>query len=370
MSRRRLFAIILLAVVVLAGGGLWLAKDRIQDHVATAAMRQVYARALAGDPIAALPDGLHVGLCGSGAPMPDPTRAGPCVAVVAGKRLFVVDSGEGSVRKLSLMNLPPGQVSALFITHYHSDHIADLGELMLQHWGTSTGANRTPLPVYGPTGLDQVLAGFVAAYGLDEGYRVAHHGTKVMPPTGFGAAAHMFAVDRAGPDVVLIDEPDLKVIALPVDHRPVEPAVGYLFIYKGHRVLVSGDTAPSARLEADAKGADILVHEALAPNLVAIQRQEAVKADRANLAAIFHDILGYHTTPEQAAGIAQRAGVRYLLLDHIIPPLPSRALNNVFLGRARDIFHGPVRVGEDGDFLSLPTGSSDIRRTNRLRTFQ
>ena len=222
MSRRRLFTIILLAVLIVGGGGLWLAKDRL----ATEGMRRIYAKALTGDPLAALPDGLHVGLCGAGSPMPDPTRAGPCVAVVAGKRLFVVDSGEGSVRKLSLMNLPPGQVSALFITHCHSDHIADLGELMLQHWGTGVGEARAPLQVYGPTGLDQVLQGFEAAYGLDEGYRVAHHGVKVMPPAGFGGVAHMFAVDRAGPDVVLIDEPDLKVIALPVDHRPVEPAVG------------------------------------------------------------------------------------------------------------------------------------------------
>lgn len=360
MKRLRLVALVVVALALVVGGGLWLARERL----ATAAMGRLYARALNGDPLAALPDGLHVGLCGSGAPMPDPTRAGPCTVVVAGKRMFVVDAGEGSVRKLSLMNLPPGQVSALLLTHFHSDHIADVGELMLQHWGT--GAAQSPLPVYGPTGVEQVVQGFNAAYALDDGYRVAHHGPKVMPPAGAGGVAHPFAIDRAGPDVTLIDEPDLKVIAFPVDHRPVEPAVGYLFIYKGRRVVVSGDTAPSARLEAAAKGADVLVHEALAPNLVAIQRREAIKAGRANLAAIFHDILSYHTTPEQAAGIAQRAGVRYLLYTHIIPPLPSRALNSAFLGRSPEIFHGTLRVGEDGDFLTLPAGSTEIRRDNRL----
>lgn len=364
MKRRNVVILCLVGIIILVAGGVWLERGRL----ATAAMGRMYEKALSSDPLASLPDGLHVGLCGSGAPMPDPTRAGPCVVVIAGQRMFVVDTGEGSVRKLALMGLPPGRISAVFITHFHSDHIADLGELMLQHWGT--GAAQTPVPIYGPTGVDQVVQGFMAAYGLDEGYRVAHHGPKVMPPTGFGGVPHAFAVDRTKPDVVLIDEPDLKVIALPVDHRPVEPAVGYLFIYKGRKVLVSGDTAPSARLEADAKGVDVLVHEALAPNLVAIQRAAALKAGRANLAAIFHDILGYHTTPEQAAGIAQRAGVRYLLLDHIIPPLPSRALNEAFLGRAREIFHGPVRVGEDGDFITLPAGTTEIRHGNRLNTFQ
>ncbi|MGA0603499.1 MBL fold metallo-hydrolase [Caulobacter sp. KR2-114] len=357
----------LLAVLVLAlvlAGGVWLMRGRL----AVAAMGRIYAKALGHDAIAELPDGLHVGLCGSGSPLPDPSRAGPCTVVIAGRRMFVVDAGEGSVRRLSLMGFQPGQASALFLTHYHSDHIADLGELMLQHW--AGGAAAAPLPIYGPTGVDQVVQGFEAAYALDRGYRIAHHGPKVVPPAGFGGAPHGFAADRAAPDVVLIDEPDLKVIAFPVDHHPVEPAVGYLFVYKGHRVVVSGDTAPSARLEAAARGADVLVHEALAPNLVAVQRQEALKAHRDNLAAIFHDILSYHTTPEQAAAIAERDHVRYLLYTHLIPPLPSTALYPAFLGRSGEIFHGRIRVGEDGDLLSLPTGSQEIRLSHRLRTFQ
>jgi ribonuclease Z len=179
---------------------------------------------------------------------------------------------------------------------------------------------------------------------------------------------HPFAVDPSGPNVAVIDEPDLKVIAFPVDHGPVKPAVGYLFVYKGRRVVVSGDTAPSSRLEEAARGADVLVHEGLAPNLVAIQRDAALAHGRANLASILHDILSYHTTPEQAAAIAQRAHVRYLLFTHVIPPLPLDALEGPFLGRSRRIFHGPIRVGHDGDFLTLPAGTTEIRRTKRLKT--
>jgi ribonuclease Z len=362
--RRSVVAAGALAVLVL---GLALAAWSLRSQFATRLMARIYDRAMSGDPVAALPDGLHVGLCGSGSPMPDPTRAGPCTVVVAGRRVFVVDSGTGSTKNLSLMNLPPAQVSGVLITHFHSDHIADLGELMLQRW--ATGAARAPLPVYGPTGVDRVVQGFEAAYLLDEGYRVAHHGPKVVPPAGFGGAPHPFAIDPAGPNVTVIDEPDLKVIAFPVDHGPVKPAVGYLFVYKGRRVVVSGDTGPSARLEAAAQGADVLVHEGLAPNLVAIQRAAAVAHGRTNIAAILHDILSYHTTPEQAAAIAQRAHVRYLLFTHVIPPLPLDALEGPFLGRSRQIFHGSIRVGHDGDFLTLPAGTSEIRRTNRLKTF-
>ncbi|MDR3507217.1 MAG: MBL fold metallo-hydrolase [Caulobacteraceae bacterium] len=362
-SSLRTAGAIALLVIALVGGGIWLLRGVIAQHM----LAHAFDHAMGSDPIAALPDGLHVGLCGSGSPMPDPTRAGPCTAVVAGRRLFVVDSGTGSTKNLSLMNLPPAQVRAVFLTHFHSDHIADLGELMLQRW--AAGGASTQVPVYGPTGVDQVVNGFNAAYVLDSGYRIAHHGPKVVPPSGFGGAPRPFAMSRTGPNVVLIDEPDLTVTAFPVDHGPVDPAVGYLFVYRGRRVVISGDTAPSARLEAVSKGADLLVHEGLARNLVEVQYQAALRHGRANLAQIFHDIVGYHTTPEQAAAIAERAHVRMLLFTHVIPPLPVRALEGPYLGRSRGIFHGLLRVGRDGDFVSLPAGSAEIRLSDRLHTF-
>lgn len=355
----------ILGIVVAAMlGGAWLFRERL----ALIAMRKVYQQALASDPLAELPDGLHVGLCGAGAPMPDPTRAGPCVAVLAGQDLFVVDAGSGSVRNLLLMNLPPPRLSAAFITHYHSDHIADLGELMLQRWGG--GATRSPLPIHGPPGLEQVVKGFQDAYTLDQGYRIAHHGEAVMPPSGFGGAAYPFSADTNGPDVLVLEKPGLKVWAFPVAHAPIHGAVGYRFDYKGRSVVVSGDTGPSARLTRAAKGVDLLVHEGLSPNLVAMQEEEAKKAGRANYAAIFHDILDYHAAPEAVAGEAKAAGAKAILFHHVIPPLPVKALEGPFLGRSREIFGGPIKVGRDGDFASLPAGSDEIRWSNRLNTFR
>lgn len=368
MARLRTVALVAAGVVGLALAGAWVARGQL----ATAAMGKLYAKAMTKDPFAGLPDGLpdglHVGLCGSGSPMPDPGRAGPCAVVLAGNRLFVVDSGAGSVKNLSLMNLPPARVQAVFLTHFHSDHIDGLGELLLQRW--ASGANASPLPVYGSTGVDRVVAGFQSAYEQDRGFRIAHHGPKVVPPTGFGGAPHPFVAAKDAPDVVLIDDGGLKVTAFPVEHAPVEGAVGYKFVYKGRSAVISGDTAPSARLEQASQGVDLLVHEGLAPNLVAIQREAAVANGRENLAAILHDILSYHTTPEQAAAIAQRAHVKYLLFTHIIPPLPMRALEGPFLGKSREIFSGPIRVGHDGDLMTLPAGGTDIRHTDRLAIFR
>src|SRR6185437_4862391 len=175
MKAWRIARFVVLGLVVLGAVGF-----ALRGRIATAAMARIYARALGNDPYAGLGDGLHVGLCGSGSPMPDPTRAGPCTAVLAGQRLYVVDVGAGAQKNLQLMNLPAARVDGVFLTHFHSDHIDGLGELMLQRW--AGGANAAPLPVYGPVGVDQVISGFEAAYTLDRGYRIAHHGPAVAPP--------------------------------------------------------------------------------------------------------------------------------------------------------------------------------------------
>ena len=356
MTKRIVLALAGLLVLVLAAA--W----TLRGEIALRAMARLMDRNLAAAPGDGLPDGLHVALCGSGSPMPDPGRAGPCTAVIAGKRLFVFDAGSGSVRNLTLMGMPPARVERVFLTHFHSDHIDGLGELMLQHW--AGGAATAPLPVHGPPGVETVVGGLMTAYGADRGYRIAHHGEAVVPPSGFGGEARPF---EAGPTpVVLVDEPDLKIRAFSVDHSPVSPAVGYIIDYKGRRTVISGDTRIAESVEQAARGADLLVHEALSERLVGLQKAAAERARRANLSKIFVDIQDYHADPEVVAALAARARVKYLLLTHIVPPLPVRALEGPFLGDSQRIFGGPVRVGRDGDLISLPAGSKDIRHTHRL----
>lgn len=356
---RRIIGIVALLLGLIAGGA-WLARDRIAMALFARGMDQ----ALAGDPFGGRPDALGVALCGAGSPMPSPDRAGPCTLITAGRHVYLVDVGEGAVRNLGRMGYGAGRVEAVFLTHFHSDHIDSLGALMLQHWGTS--GSPAPLALYGPPGVETVAAGFNQTYSLDRGYRIAHHGPKIMQPAAFGLAALPQAVPANGDARLIFAANGLQVFAFRVDHHPVDPAYGYLFVYKGRRIVVSGDTRPTASVEHAAKGADVLVHEALAANMVAEQQAAAKRAGRANLAQIFHDIPGYHTTPQQAADLAQRAGAHLLLLTHIVPPLPYTILEGPFLGDARSRFHGELVIGHDGDEVILPIGSTAIERHRRF----
>lgn len=330
-----------------------------QKKIGLALVNNIAAKSLGAEVIADLPDGLHIALCGSGSPLPDPRRASSCTAVIAGKNLYLVDAGPGSERKLELMRLNPGKVKALFLTHFHSDHIGDLGELMLKRW--SGGSRKTPLDVFGPTGVETVVKGFDQAYSLDHEYRIMHHGPETVPPSGAGGTARTFSFPEGEDEKVIIEEEGLKVTAFPVDHTPVKPAVGYRFDYKGRSVVISGDTVPVQSLLNQARGSDLLVHEALQPILISRLKDIAQKIGRTNTAKIMGDILNYHTSPEDAARIAEKAGVRYLLLTHIIPPLPVADLKAAFLGEARKLYRGPITVGEDGMLFSLPANDQKIQ---------
>ena len=349
--------------LVLAAAAAATAAYLFRGPLSMAVAQRVAAGRLAADAQADLPDGLHVGLCGSGSPFPDDQRAGPCTVVVAGKRLFVFDAGGGSPRNIGKLGFVHGRIEAIFLTHFHSDHIDGLGELMLQRWVTTS--NTTPVPVYGPPGVEQVVAGLRQAYAQDQHYRVAHHGDATVPASGFGGVARPFNLALSAPTVVL-QEGDLEITAFSVDHAPIHPAVGYRIRYKGRSVVLSGDTKKSAAVQREAKGVDLLVHEALSERLMAILENAAAVAGRPQLKKVFNDILNYHTTPEQAAELARDAGARFLLLNHIAPALPLPGMDKAFLGDAPAIFGGPVRIGSDGDFISLPAGGTDIQVANRF----
>jgi ribonuclease Z len=355
MSRGR----IALLVLLLAVGVLF----ALRGPLALRVMDRALARNMSADPIAELPDGLHVLLCGAGGPLPDPVRSGPCAAVIAGRTLVVVDAGTGGARNLQRIGFAPGRIEALFLTHFHSDHLDGLGEMALLRW--TGGGRKTPLPVHGPTGVEEVVAGFTRAYQQDVAYRVAHHGPETVPPSGAGMTALPFAPPAAGEAPVVFEAEGLRVTAFSVDHDPVKPAVGYRFEYGGRSLVLSGDTAKSANLEAQARGVDLLVHEALAPQLVARMNAAAQAAGRTNIAKITADIPDYHATPVEAAEIAKAVGAKHLLFYHVIPPLPLSGLDRVFLAGVSEAFAGGVTLGRDGTFVSLPKGDSSVEVSER-----
>jgi len=321
------------------------------------AERQIDQLAALVDPIGALPDGLHVGLCGTGSPMVDARHGGPCTVVIAGRRMFVFDAGPGSAAVLSRMRLNPGQLEAVFLTHFHSDHIGGLADLMLQRWVAAS--SREPLPIFGPPGVTRVIDGLAEAFAADHDYRVLHHGEAIVPPAGGRGLAREFTLGADG-RAILIETPELQLVAFEVDHGPVKPAVGYRIAYKGRVVVLSGDTVASAAVEREAQGVDLLIHEGLSPRLVKLMESGFAKHARLSYAQVMADIRNYHTAPEDAAAIAARAGVKMLVFHQIVPPLPVDALESAFLGEARERFAGPIRVGVDGDWFTLPAGSTAI----------
>jgi len=346
-----------IGIAAVAGVAL-LGVRQYQAEIGTAMFHRAVDSRVGRDVTATLPDGLHVALCGTGSPLPNADRAGACTVIIAGKRIFVVDAGEGGARNISMMGIPNGKIEGIFLTHFHSDHMDGLGPMMLLRW--TGNAATAPLPIHGPTGVEAIVAGFNTAYAQDNGYRTAHHGADIAPPSGAGAVAVPFAM--TGESVVVLDEGGLKITAFTVDHEPVSPAVGYRFDYKGRSVVISGDTAKSASLERAAKGADLLLHEALQPKLVGEMTDGLERKGIKNTAKITRDILDYHASPEEAAESAAKAGVRQLVMTHIVPPVPTPFFYPAFLGGAPDRFKGEIVVGEDGMLFTMPAGSKAIER--------
>ncbi|MEQ1707257.1 MAG: MBL fold metallo-hydrolase [Terricaulis sp.] len=348
------------AILGVAGGAAFV----FRGELATALVERAAHEGVQAVLPQSLPDGLHAVFCGTGSPLPDRDRAGPCFAVIAGERIFIFDAGEGAAETLALMGISLGDVEAVYLTHLHSDHFDGLAPVALQHWAMASATE--PLIVIGPTGTARVAAGLNEAYAIDHVYRTAHHGPEIMPPSGGGLRAEEFAVPREdGDTVVLRDEGGVRILAFHVDHAPTD-AVGYRIEYAGRSIVVSGDTSRSNSLAIAARGADLLVHEAISPRLDRIMHDATMEAGRENVGAIFIDILDYHTTPEDAGSVAEEAGVGALAITHFLPQTPIPGLAETFVRDAKRTYHGPVWAMRDGDVISLPRDGG-VRRGTYLR---
>lgn len=351
---------VLLIAVLVAGvaAGLWMARDPLGELVYGRAVKAGYGTDVTAD----LDDGLHVILCGTGSPLPDPDRSGPCMLVIAGKQVFLVDAGSGAGRRIGQIGVPLAKVDATFLTHFHSDHIDGLGEVLMLRWAGSGRAK--PMPVYGPQGVDKVVSGFDTAYTADYSYRIAHHGADIMPRSGAGAQA--FTIASVNGAQTVTDRGGVKVQAFGVKHDPVTPALGYRFDYKGRSVVISGDTAPTATVARICNGCDVLVHEVLNPDMVGkIAATAKARGDR-RIAKIMSDIPGYHSSPMAVAGIARQGKARMLLFTHIVPRMPSRLLHPYLLRGVAEAYAGDVVMGEDGKRVSLPARSDRIEQADLL----
>jgi ribonuclease Z len=267
---------------------------------------------------------IEITLLGTGNPLPDPQRAGPATLVRAGETTFLVDCGRGVVMRAAAAGSGANALSAVLLTHLHSDHITDLGDLVTTRWITTFAPS--PLTVLGPPGTAGVVDSVLRSLAPDIAYRTAHHADLDGPPP-------VDVTEVA--DGVAWQQGDVLVRVAPTDHRPVEPTIAFRVEHDGVAVVVAGDTVPCASLDALCLGADALVITAIRKDTL-----QGIPIPR------LQDVLDYHSSVEQAAQTAERAGVSTLVLTHYVPALVP-GTEDEWRAVARPHFAGRVELGDD-----------------------
>ena len=296
-----------------------------------------------------VPEGLQVVVCGSASPLGNsPNHAQACLAVLTPEHFFLFDVGARAPLRIAQARLPLGRLDGVFLTHFHSDHIAGLPDVNLASW---VQGRPMPLMVYGPEGVETVVEGFNAAYALDRGYRVAHHGADTLPP----ALGPMAATALPETGVVWADE-TLTIRTVRVDHDPASPALGYRIDYGGRSVVISGDSNASAALFSLAEGADLLFHDALSRTLLDPMITQAKAAGLDPLPKIMTDVMEYHADVESLLAPAKAAKVGQLVLYHLVPVPPNGLAERLF----RRGLPEAVILAQDLQRFNLPHGTKDI----------
>lgn len=265
---------------------------------------------------------LTVTLLGTGTPQPLIERFGPCILVQAGGQSLLFDAGRGCLQRLRQVDVSYDKINALFFTHLHSDHIVGLPDLWLTGWLVSH--RKVPLNVFGPAGTSDMIKYLQMAYAFD--IKIREEDDKA---TKEGSKLLVTEIQQG----VVFDKDRVKVIAFAVDHFPVVPAFGYRIEYKGHSVVLSGDTRYSTNLIKFAKGTDLLIHE------VVLDPDSISKSDPR------YNIIAHHSTPEQTADVFNEVRPKLAAYSHIAKPFGGS--EQEILKRAEAGYSGKIIIGED-----------------------
>lgn len=266
-----------------------------------------------------------------GGPRPRKASSAAAQVIVINDAAYVIDCGDGVARQLVMAGVPLASLRSIFVTHHHSDHNADYGNLILLAW---TAGLRTRVDTWGPPPLRRMTKLFFEMNSYDIDTRIADEGRPALKPL-----VHPHELRKGG--LVMQDE-NVKVTAAVVHHPPVTPAFGYRFDAADRSIVISGDTTPTPSLIELARGADVLVQDALFTPAI-----DRMVARVPNASTLRKSILSHHTTAEDAGRVAKEAGVRTLVLSHLIPPDDPEVTEQMWIAAARKHFDGGIVVGRD-----------------------
>jgi ribonuclease Z len=279
-------------------------------------------------------DELTVVLLGTGCPILNAKRSRPAQAVLAANKIFLVDCGGGTVQRLVQAGIEPQRVSGVFFTHHHSDHNSGFIDFFVSSWIGGSEERKESLKIYGPPGAKEIIGKMRDALNYDVDVRLMH-----QKPSTEG----LNIVYTEMMEGVIYDDDQIKVSVFPVDHRPVNEAVGFMFEYKGKSVVFSGDTRPCQNVVKYGQNAGLLVHEAYSGNLMEKARRMYPERER-----LINAVMNYRSSTLEVAKMAGEAKVKHLVLTHLIPP-PSETwyFERAFIKGMRDIYDGKITVGRD-----------------------
>jgi ribonuclease BN (tRNA processing enzyme) len=266
-----------------------------------------------------------------GGPRPRKATAASSQVIVVGGAAYVIDCGDGVARQLASVGVPLTSLRHVFITHQHSDHNADYGNLLLLSWAAGL---RTRVDTWGPPPLDEMTRLFFQMNAYDINTRIADEGRVPLAPL-----VHAHEISK---DAVILEDDQVKVTVALVEHPPVVPAFAYRFDTADRAIVISGDTARSENLIRLAKGAEVLVHEAM--YVPAVDR---IVARVPNASTLRQHLIDSHTSAEDVGRVAQAAGVKMLVLSHLVPPDDPLVTDEMWIKAASAHFRGTVILGKD-----------------------
>jgi ribonuclease Z len=273
-----------------------------------------------------------------GGPTFSAQRLGISTLVLAGSERLLFDAGRGTTTGMARAGINPADVTRVFLTHVHSDHVISLPELIVFPWAQYRAV---PLYVWGPSGTRAMMQRFQDALAFDI------HVRRDIDEKIQGDGVRVISTDIV--EGVVYESGGMTVTAFLVDHGPVKPAYGYRVDYRGHSVVLSGDTRPSDNLVKFATGVDVLIHEIgrykQDPQLAGPPDELLPNTRQSRRNAI--RIAEHHTDGAEVGEVLARAKPKLAVFSHYNADPQST------LPLVRQHYAGPVEFGEDSMVIEI-----------------